>query len=236
MFGIPHFVRNDKLRRYLRRNVLAVAEAGPRLKTLNEAKKKDLLPHCRTRTRHQEAAIQLSTVYETCGMSAKRCVSTAAASKSEWSKKQPSVLGYVTRGRCHPRMGTRKLWQEIQGLAPSRHTSATAATAFFELLRRRQDCCWENLNRSSGAPPCRAGMWRCPNLVAGLEVTRPNQVWVSDKGPIMTPNRSFGHLALVTDVYSRRIMGYDFCPTLAVEGALRALRMACRTAQGSRVG
>ena len=64
---------------------------------------------------------------------------------------------------------------------------------------------------------------------------RPNQAWVSDITYIDT-EQGFGYLALVTDVYSRRIMGYDFCPTLAVEGALRALRMACRTAQGSLVG
>ncbi len=36
------------------------------------------------------------------------------------------------------------------------------------------------------------------------------------------------YLALVTDAYSKRIVGYDLSDSLSAEGAVRALRMACR--------
>lgn len=76
-----------------------------------------------------------------------------------------------------------------------------------------------------------AGLWRCENLLDMTSVTRPNQVWVSDITYIETEGK-FSYLALVTDLFSRRIIGYDLCQTLAVEGALRAFNMAVKQAGG----
>jgi putative transposase len=45
------------------------------------------------------------------------------------------------------------------------------------------------------------------NLVKDMKVTRPNQVWVSDITYIRTL-KGFCYLALVTDMYSRKIVGY----------------------------
>ena len=65
------------------------------------------------------------------------------------------------------------------------------------------------------------------NLVAELPLTRPEQVWVSDITYIGGRDRSC-YLALVTDAYSKKIMGYDVADSLATEGSLRALGMAIR--------
>lgn len=63
------------------------------------------------------------------------------------------------------------------------------------------------------------------NLVAGMTVTRPEQVWVSDITYI--GNRSSHlYLALVTDAYSKKIVGYDLSNSLGAEGAIRAIKMA----------
>lgn len=64
------------------------------------------------------------------------------------------------------------------------------------------------------------------NLVEQLEVTRPEQVWVSDITYI--GGRGNTYLALVTDAYSKRIMGYDLSENLATAGSIRALKMAER--------
>lgn len=63
------------------------------------------------------------------------------------------------------------------------------------------------------------------NLIAGMPVTRPEQVWVSDITYIA--NRA-GHmyLALVTDAYSKKIVGYDLSENLGAESAVRAMKMA----------
>ena len=68
------------------------------------------------------------------------------------------------------------------------------------------------------------------NLVKDMEVTAPNQVWVSDITYIRTVN-GFCYLALITDMYSRKIVGYDISDSLELAGCLRALKMALKAAR-----
>lgn len=65
------------------------------------------------------------------------------------------------------------------------------------------------------------------NLVGGMEVTRPEEIWVSDITYIGDSNRHL-YLSLVTDAYSKKIMGYDLSDSLDTQGPLNALRMANR--------
>jgi transposase InsO family protein len=66
-----------------------------------------------------------------------------------------------------------------------------------------------------------------PNLVRELQPMRPNQLWVSDITYIRIAD-GFGYLSLVTDAYSRRIVGYCLYPTLQKEGPVAALKMGLR--------
>lgn len=68
------------------------------------------------------------------------------------------------------------------------------------------------------------------NLVKEIQVTRPNQVWVSDITYIRTVS-GFCYLALITDMYSRKIVGYDISNSLELAGCLRALKKALRHAR-----
>jgi transposase InsO family protein len=68
------------------------------------------------------------------------------------------------------------------------------------------------------------------NLVKGMVVTRPNQVWVSDITYIRTVS-GFCYLALITDMYSRKIVGYDMSDSLELAGCLRALQKALKAAR-----
>lgn len=63
------------------------------------------------------------------------------------------------------------------------------------------------------------------NLIEGFTPTGKNQLWVSDITYIRTV-KGFMFLALITDAYSRKIVGYDISDSLELEGALRALRKA----------
>lgn len=63
------------------------------------------------------------------------------------------------------------------------------------------------------------------NLVKDLEVTAANQVWVSDITYLRT-RESFVYLALITDKYSRKIVGWHAGDTLEAMGAVRALERA----------
>jgi len=68
------------------------------------------------------------------------------------------------------------------------------------------------------------------NLIRDLEINRINQVHVSDITYLRTVDR-FCYLFLITDLYSRRIMGEDLSESLAIEGGLSALRMATEKAK-----
>jgi len=63
------------------------------------------------------------------------------------------------------------------------------------------------------------------NLVESMRLEKPEQVWVSDITYIGGRSRDC-YLALVTDAYSKKIMGYDLSDSLSTQGALRALNMA----------
>ena len=64
-----------------------------------------------------------------------------------------------------------------------------------------------------------------PNVIRGLSLTRPEQVWVSDITYLDT-EEGHGYLHLVTDAYSKQIMGYEMCDNLEASSTLKALKMA----------
>lgn len=67
-----------------------------------------------------------------------------------------------------------------------------------------------------------------PNLLSGLSVSAVNQVWVSDITYLRLANGKFSYLFLVTDFFSRKIIGYRIDKSLSSDGAISALQMAIR--------
>lgn len=65
------------------------------------------------------------------------------------------------------------------------------------------------------------------NLVKNLNVTRINQVFVSDITYIRTLE-GFIYLSLIIDLFSRKIVGYCLSESLGIEGCLTALQMALK--------
>ena len=65
------------------------------------------------------------------------------------------------------------------------------------------------------------------NIVSNIEIERPEQVWVSDItyiGNRVNPS----YLALITDAYSKKIMGYNVSDSLNMSGSIQALDMALK--------
>ena len=74
-----------------------------------------------------------------------------------------------------------------------------------------------------------------PDLVQRrFTASGPNHVWVADITYVPT-GRGFVYLAVVLDVWSRRIVGWALQPTLNTELVLAALRMAIRARQPQAV-
>ena len=80
----------------------------------------------------------------------------------------------------------------------------------------------------------RSGLWRCHNLYAELTPNKPLQAWVGDITYLRT-EQGFLYLALLTDAYSRFIVGYDLSDSLALEGCLRALNQAIDQAMSNQL-
>lgn len=64
-----------------------------------------------------------------------------------------------------------------------------------------------------------------PNLVKGLRIERPDQVWVADATYIRVGSR-FAYLALAMDAFTREILGWSLQFALGLGLALAALDMA----------
>ena len=123
-----------------------------------------------------------------------------------------------------PRIGTRKL-HYLLGDALQRHGISIGRNKLFDLLsdygllvRRRKR---KGVSTTDSNHPFR----KYPNLVRELQVLRPNHLWVSDITYLSLID-GFCYLSLVTDAYSRKIVGYCLHPTLKKEGPIQALKMA----------
>jgi putative transposase len=73
----------------------------------------------------------------------------------------------------------------------------------------------------------RHGFPRYPNLVVGLAVERPEQVWVADITYVRLRDE-FVYLAVLMDVFTRRVRGWQLGRSLDGSLALAALRRALR--------
>ena len=131
----------------------------------------------------------------------------------------------------HPRMGTRTLWAKLQPKLALRGFRI-GRDRLFDLLRQN-DLLVPVKRRSTRTT--RSGLWRCPNLLPQLTISNPHQVWVGDITYI-TLESGFAYLALLTDAFSRFIVGFDLSTSLAVEGCQRALSFALQHAPCSLAG
>ena len=65
------------------------------------------------------------------------------------------------------------------------------------------------------------------NLVSDYQVTKPNQVWVADITYIGN-RKNPSYLSLITDAYSKKIVGHHVAENLTTEGSLLALKKAIK--------
>lgn len=68
-------------------------------------------------------------------------------------------------------------------------------------------------------------MRKYPNLIRDYTPLAPNKLWVSDITYIET-KYGFAYLSLITDAYSRKIVGWNLSNRLDSESTVKALKMA----------
>lgn len=142
---------------------------------------------------------------------------------SEYELEEELVLQQVKLIRQRqPMIGTRKLYGMLSEFMLE-HQISIGRDALFDLLasngmliRRRR-----RKTRTTFSSP-----WlKYPNLIKGLEPDEANQIWVADitYWPIQT---GYVYISLITDMYSRKIVGYHVAENLMATNSVKALQMA----------
>jgi transposase InsO family protein len=122
-----------------------------------------------------------------------------------------------------PRLGGRKLFH-IPGPELADAGITIGRDRFFQVLKEKSLL----LDRLPGAPRTTDSRHSLPvfhNLVKDMELAGPDQAWAGDITYIRT-DEGFLYPSLLTDLWSRKIVGFHAGDTLEAEGAVRALETA----------
>jgi len=134
------------------------------------------------------------------------------------------VLEMIHRERkCLPGIGGRKLLNLLNKSMKGEGINI-GRDAFFELLRENR-LLVRHLRSQIRTTDSRHRFRKYPNLIRELVPQRPHQLWVSDITYLET-KEGYLYLSLVTDAYSRKIVGWNVSPKLEADGAVSALSMA----------
>ena len=139
---------------------------------------------------------------------------------------ESAVIELVKRERrLQPRIGGRKLlrllrreWEEALGIRMGRDR-------FFELLRRHGLLVERRRRGAPRTTDARHGFRTYPNRYRDGTWTGPHQAWVSDMTYVRT-DEGWLYAWLISEAWSRKIVGCSGESTLEAEGSLRALSMA----------
>ena len=122
----------------------------------------------------------------------------------------------------HPKMGVRKLKVVLKrdyGVEVGRDSLFDIMRGAGLLVRRRK--------RHRRTTFSSHGLRTYPNMIKDLVPSRPDEVWGTDITYLFVQGMSM-YIFLVTDAYSRMIVGYKVADNMRVENAIAALKMALR--------
>lgn len=136
------------------------------------------------------------------------------------------LLVYIKEIRKQqPRLGTRKMYGMLQNVIKT-NTIKIGRDKFFTLLKTN-NLLVKKRRKHVHTTDSNHMFKRYQNLIKEYIPTGPEQVWVSDITYLWIEN-GFAYLSLITDLYSKKIMGYYVNSTLETTGPLEALKMALK--------
>ncbi|NNF86875.1 MAG: IS3 family transposase [Winogradskyella sp.] len=123
----------------------------------------------------------------------------------------------------HPRMGCRKIYDMIKvelhaaDIKLGRDKLFDLLAENHMLIRNRRRRVWTTNSYHS--------FRKYKNLIKEFVPYQANQLWVSDITYIKN-NEEFKYLFLITDAYSKKVVGYKFAQSLETEHAISSLKQA----------
>ena len=125
--------------------------------------------------------------------------------------------------KYQPRCGGRKLFIMLQPFF-TQHNITMGRDNFFALLARNR-LLVRKRNRNVYTTNSKHHFYRYPNLVKDFTPLKAHELWVADITYIPLKNR-FAYLFLITDAYSRKIVGFHVSDDMKVSSATLALKKA----------
>jgi putative transposase len=122
-----------------------------------------------------------------------------------------------------PRIGTPKLYHMIK--KPLQNQGVQIGRDALHQLLFNEGLIIRPKKRYAITTDSKHWMKKYPNLIKNVIVQESEQIWVSDITYIVIKD-DFNYLSLITDAYSKLIVGFCLYPSLEAEGCLNALRMA----------
>ena len=122
-----------------------------------------------------------------------------------------------------PRLGTRKIYHLIKERLDLRGIKF-GRDKLFNLLRE-YDLLIKPPRRYIQTTMSKHWLRKWPNIVKNITIQEPDQVWVSDITYIKTEQGNC-YLNMITDAYSRKIVGYALDDNMEAESMINALKMA----------
>jgi transposase InsO family protein len=139
--------------------------------------------------------------------------------------KEEIILQMIQKERKKmPRTGGRKLMLKIQPQLPDE--LFIGRDTFFDflrekglLIRKRRKYVYTTFSKH--------WLRKYPNLIVDFVPSKAHQLWVSDITYIQN-EQGFSYLSLITDAYSRKIVGWSLGETLEAKHSVKALKMALK--------
>ena len=125
-----------------------------------------------------------------------------------------------------PKIGTEKLYYLLE--KRFRKHEITIGRDGLHLLLQDHGLTIRKKKKRPKTTNSRHWMKKYPNLIKELVPNAPDMIWVSDI-TYLSLKDCFCYLSLITDAYSRKIVGYCLYPNLSNEGCIDALEMALET-------
>lgn len=142
------------------------------------------------------------------------------------SDEHNKVIDLVQQQRIRmPRLGARKLYYLIKDLLIEQQLKV-GRDKLFDILRHRNMLIKPRKNYTK-TTNSKHWLRKYPNLLASEELKRANQVYVSDITYIKSRERTH-YLSLVTDAYSRKIVGHHLSDDMSAEQVVKALKQAVK--------
>lgn len=135
--------------------------------------------------------------------------------------------------RQQPRIGGKKLYSLLKDDLEQLYNGGIGRDKFFDILRIN-GLLIKRVKKRVTTTNSYHRFYKYGNKLKDKVVSGPHQAYVSDITYLRT-RQGFVYLFLQTDVYSRKITGWEVSQSLSIEGAIKALQMSlkqCPDTQG----